>query len=128
MINKLKEKMNSQYLSTLNNRSEYKLDCENSYKKPMPLDMINKFVGLDSRILHQDTVVQKQAFDQSYKNFWSFVDFNIKYGQDSQSVAPTGTASDSFATNNPKSSTTNLSSEAARKMTYAEARELANKL
>ena len=58
------------------------LDCENSYKKPMPLDMINKFVGLDSRILHQDTVVQKQAFDQSYKNFWSFVDFNMKYTGD----------------------------------------------
>ena len=41
--------------------------------------MINKFVGLNSRILLQDDTVQKQAFDQSYKNFWSFVDFNMKF-------------------------------------------------
>ena len=41
--------------------------------------MINKFVDLDSRILLQDDTVQKQVFEQSYKNFWSFVDFNIKF-------------------------------------------------
>ena len=44
--------------------------------------MINKFVGLNSRILLQDDTVQKQAFDQfdqSYKNFWPFVDFNMKF-------------------------------------------------
>lgn len=46
--------------------------------------MINKFVGLDSRILEHDDTVQKQGFDQSYKNFWSFVDFNIKYADDNR--------------------------------------------
>ena len=42
----------------------------------MPIDTINKFWGVDSRILKHDDTVQKQSFDQSYKNFWSFVDFN----------------------------------------------------
>ena len=75
--------MHSQYVSTLNNQSEIRQDDPNEvYKQPIPLDMINKYVGLDSRILLHDTTVQKQAFDQSYKNFWSFVDFNMKYGGD----------------------------------------------
>ena len=73
--------MRSQYVSTLQNYSEVRKDDPNDvYKQPIPLDMINKYVGLDSRILLHDTTVQKQAFDQSYKNFWSFVDFNMKYG------------------------------------------------
>jgi hypothetical protein len=44
--------------------------------QPLPIDTINKFWGVDSRILKHDDTVQKQSFDQSYKNFWSFVDFN----------------------------------------------------
>ena len=72
--------MNSAYIKTLNNSEKIRTDDANElYKLPIPLDMINKFFGLDSRILHQDTTVQKQAFDQGYKNFWSFVDFNSKY-------------------------------------------------
>lgn len=75
--------MNSMYMSTLNNKVELpSSNKEEIYKNPMPLDMINKFVGLDSRILKHDDVVQKQAFDQYYKNFWSFVDFNMKYNSD----------------------------------------------
>eukprot|EP00340_Litonotus_pictus_P006091 CAMPEP_0170527736 /NCGR_PEP_ID=MMETSP0209-20121228/13209_1 /TAXON_ID=665100 ORGANISM="Litonotus pictus, Strain P1" /NCGR_SAMPLE_ID=MMETSP0209 /ASSEMBLY_ACC=CAM_ASM_000301 /LENGTH=235 /DNA_ID=CAMNT_0010818467 /DNA_START=39 /DNA_END=746 /DNA_ORIENTATION=+ len=46
------------------------------YKKPVPIDTINKFWGLDSKVLRHDEVIQKQSFDQSYKNFWSFVDSN----------------------------------------------------
>ena len=62
--------MRSQYISTLNNMSEIRKDDPNEvYKQPIPLDMINKFVGLDSRILLHDDTVQKQSFDQSYKNF-----------------------------------------------------------
>ena len=67
-------------MKTLSNREILRKDDPNDvYKQPIPLDMINKFVGLDSRILLQDDTVQKQAFDHSYKNFWSFVDFNIKF-------------------------------------------------
>ena len=72
--------MKSQYISTLSNMPEIRHDNPNDvYKQPIPIDMINKFVGLDSRILIHDDTVQKQAFDQSYKNFWSFVDFNMKF-------------------------------------------------
>lgn len=45
-------------------------------KQPVPIDTINKFWGLDSKVLRHDEVIQKQSFDQSYKNFWSFVDSN----------------------------------------------------
>ena len=31
---------------------------------------------MDSKILRHDEVIQKQSFDQSYKNFWFFVDSN----------------------------------------------------
>ena len=47
-----------------------------TYKKPIPIDTINKFWGVDSQILKSDDVVQKQSFEQSHKNFWSFVDSN----------------------------------------------------
>lgn len=47
------------------------------YIQPLPIDTINKFWGIDSRILKHDDTVQKQSFDQAYKNFWSFVDFNV---------------------------------------------------
>lgn len=29
-------------------------------------------------MLKHDETVQKQSFEQSYKNFWSFVDFNAQ--------------------------------------------------
>lgn len=45
-------------------------------KKPVPIDTINKFWGLDSKVLRHDEVIQKQSFEQSYKNFWSFIDSN----------------------------------------------------
>jgi hypothetical protein len=44
--------------------------------KPIPIDTINKFWGVDSQKLKNDEVVQKQSFEQSTKNFWSFVDSN----------------------------------------------------
>jgi hypothetical protein len=47
------------------------------YKKPIPIDTINKFWGIDSKKLKLDDVVQKQSFEQSYQNFWSFVDYNV---------------------------------------------------
>jgi hypothetical protein len=47
-----------------------------TYKKPIPIDTINKFWGVDSQKLKNDEVVQKQSFEQSYKNFNSFVDTN----------------------------------------------------
>ncbi len=120
--------MNSQYMKTLSNREILRKDDPNDvYKQPIPLDMINKFVGLDSRILLQDDTVQKQAFDQSYKNFWSFVDFNMKfdgnYTRDvntcnhplSQKIKPTY----SMTAGQPCSKV---------QMTYQEARERANQL
>ena len=44
--------------------------------QPVPIDTINKFWGLDSKVLRHDEVIQKQSFEQSYKNFWSFVESN----------------------------------------------------
>jgi hypothetical protein len=49
---------------------------KDTYKKPIPIDTINKFWGIDSKKMKTDEVVQKQSFEQSYKNFWSFVDSN----------------------------------------------------
>lgn len=120
--------MNSKYISTLNNKTSLRADNpEEIYKRPIPLDMINKFVGLDSRILQHDDTVQKQAFDQSYKNFWSFVDFNIKYNDDlPKDLNPcTHTQNKSIK---PSCSMTVGKTCSGVRMTYQEAREKANQL
>jgi hypothetical protein len=49
---------------------------KDTYKKPIPINTINAFWGVDSQNLKNDGVVQTQAFEQSFKNFWSFVDYN----------------------------------------------------
>lgn len=119
--------MNSMYVSTLNNKTELRKDNpDDVYKRPMPLDMINKFVGLDSRILHHDDTVQKQAFDQSYKNFWSFVDFNIKYDDNPKDENPC--THTQFRNTKPASSMTNGKPCSGVNMTYQEARAKANQL
>jgi len=46
------------------------------YKKPIPIDTINKFWGIDSIKYGNDDVVNTQGFRQSEKNFWAFVDTN----------------------------------------------------
>jgi hypothetical protein len=44
--------------------------------KPIPIDSINKYWGVDAVFSKHDETLQKQSFDQSNKNFWSFVDYN----------------------------------------------------
>ena len=120
--------MNSQYIKSLSNREVPRKDDPNDvYKKPIPLDMINKFVGLDSRILLQDDTVQKQAFDQSYKNFWSFVDFNMKFdGNVSKDI---NTCKHPFSMKiKPEYSMTSGKPCSGIQMTYQEARQRANQL
>ena len=120
--------MNSEFLKTLNNREILRKDDPNDvYKQPIPLDMINKFFGMDSRILLQDDTVQKQAFDQSYKNFWSFVDFNMKFdGNTKKNVSTCNhTCSQKIK---PEYSMTAGQSCSGVQMTYLEARERANQL
>ena len=120
--------MNSMYVSKLNNRVEMRKDNpDDVYKHPMPLDMINKFVGLDSRILQHDDTVQKQAFDQSYKNFWSFVDFNIKYNDDNPKDLNPCTHTH-FKQTKPACSMTTGKTCSGVTMTYQEAKEKANQL
>ena len=86
--------------------------------------MINKFVGLDSRILLHDDTVQKQAFDQSYKNFWSFVDFNMKF--DGKTTKNVSTCNHTFSkVVKPNSSVTNAKMCSGINMTYEEARKKA---
>ena len=120
--------MNSQFLKTLSNREILRKDDPNEvYKQPIPLDMINKFVGLDSRILQHDDTVQKQAFDQSYKNFWSFVDWNMKVDcgvVDNQSYSCCHNSKQV----KPKYSMTQGGLCTGTHMTYQEAREKANML
>ena len=120
--------MKSMYVSTLDNKLEMRKDNpEEIYKQPIPLDMINKFVGLDSRILQHDDTVQKQAFDQSYKNFWSFVDFNIQYNDDNPKDLNPCTHIKT-KTIKPMSSMTTGKNCSGVHMTYKEAREQANQL
>ena len=120
--------MNSEYLKTLSNREILRKDDPNDvYKQPIPLDMINKFYGMDSRILLQDDTVQKQAFDQSYKNFWSFVDFNMKF--DGNTVKKASTCNHTFTQQiKPVYSMTTGQGCSGVQMTYQEARERANQL
>ena len=120
--------MNSEYMKTLSNREILRKDDPNNvYKQPIPLDMINKFYGMDSRILLQDDTVQKQAFDQSYKNFWSFVDFNMKF--DGNTIKKESTCNHSFSQQvKPAYSMTTGQGCSGVQMTYQEARERANQL
>ena len=120
--------MYSEYMKTLSNREILRKDDPNDvYKQPIPLDMINKFYGMDSRILLQDDTVQKQAFDQSYKNFWSFVDFNMKF--DGNTIKKESTCNHSFSQQvKPAYSMTTGQGCSGVQMTYQEARERANQL
>lgn len=47
---------------------------KDTYQKPIPIGTINSFWGIDTVKYGNDDVVQAQAFAQSEKNFWSFVD------------------------------------------------------
>jgi len=49
---------------------------QDTYKKPIPINTINKFWGIDTVQSGSEDVVHTQAFVQSQKNFWSFVDSN----------------------------------------------------
>ena len=120
--------MNSEYMKTLSNREILRKDDPNDvYKQPIPLDMINKFYGMDSRILLQDDTVQKQAFDQSYKNFWSFVDFNMKF--DVNMMKNVDICNHTFTQKvKPNYSMTSGKPCSGSQMTYQEAREKANQL
>ena len=52
--------MKSQYMKILSTAEILQKDDPNDiYKQPTPLDMIKKFVGLDSSILLQDDRVKK---------------------------------------------------------------------
>ena len=115
-------------MKTLSNREILRKDDPNDvYKQPIPLDMINKFFGMDSRILLQDDTVQKQAFDQSYKNFWSFVDFNMKF--DGKTTKDVSTCNHTFTKQvKPAYSMTVGQGCSGVQMTYQEARERANQL
>jgi hypothetical protein len=98
----------------------------------LPIDTINRFWGVDSRILKQDETVQKQSFDQSYKNFWSFVDFNENL--ENYPTQNTGTQKNftSSTFNNPvsslQSSYTCGNSNPGVKLSYQEARKRADEL
>ena len=113
--------MNSEYLKTLSNREILRKDDPNDvYKQPIPLDMINKFFGMDSRILLQDDTVQKQAFDQSYN-------FNMKFDGNTTKNVSTCNHTNSKKIK-PEYSMTVGQSCSGVQMTYQEARERANQL
>lgn len=56
-----------------------------TYKKPIPIDTINKFWGLENKNNNNSggnnsngssKIIEQQSYEQDYKNFWSFVDSN----------------------------------------------------
>lgn len=49
---------------------------QDTYKKPIPIDTINKFWGIDTCKFPGDESLLTQNYVQSEKNFWSFVDVN----------------------------------------------------
>jgi len=67
---------------------------KDTYKKPIPIDTINRFWGIDGRNYADDDCVHTQAFAQSQSNFWSFVDVNkIDLKDTRQSDLPTSIGS-----------------------------------
>ena len=46
------------------------------YKKPIPVDTINKYWGIDSIKHKNEEVVQKQTYERNYDKFWEFLDTN----------------------------------------------------
>ena len=55
--------------------------------QPIPIDSINKYWGVDAVFSKHDETLQKQSFDQSNKNFWSFVDFNLAGDQNNSNMS-----------------------------------------
>ena len=46
-----------------------------TYKKPLPVDTINKFFGVESKGLNAH-IIEKQSFERNYEKFWEFLDSN----------------------------------------------------
>lgn len=46
------------------------------YKKPIPIDTINKYWGIDSIKNKNEEVVQKQSYERNYDKFWEFLESN----------------------------------------------------
>ena len=46
------------------------------YKKPIPIDTINKYWGIDTKKNSNEEVVQKQTYERNYYKFWEFLDSN----------------------------------------------------
>jgi hypothetical protein len=94
---------------------------------------------VDSRILKHDDIVQKQSFDQTYKNFWSFIDFNTNYFNESLNNQQVFTKSNLNYSGNLKQ-TTNVQNTGFQNtfsksqnypqttLTYTEARKRADQL
>ena len=50
---------------------------DNKYKKPIRIDTINKFWGLEAKKSSADNnVLQNQEKSQAYRNYWSFANEN----------------------------------------------------
>ena len=47
-----------------------------TFKKPIPIDTINKYWGIDSIKSKNEEVVQKQAYERNYDKFWEFLESN----------------------------------------------------
>lgn len=46
-----------------------------SYKKPIPIDTINKYWGVDS-IKNDEETIKEQSYKRNYEKFWEFLDSN----------------------------------------------------
>ncbi|MCQ2817583.1 MAG: FAM166 family protein [archaeon] len=51
-------------------------DRKINYKKPIPIDTINKYWGVDTKKNAEEEVVQKQTYEGNYRKFWEFIDSN----------------------------------------------------
>ena len=49
---------------------------KDTYKKPIPVDTINKYWGIDSIKNKNEHVVQKQTYERNYDKFWEFLETN----------------------------------------------------
>lgn len=93
--------------------------------QPIPIDSINKYWGVDAVFLKHDDTLQKQSYDQSNKNFWSFVENNI---ENNPGITMTSSQQQSFSnSNNSGFSQTNFSQSNANSnkitgLSYQEAR------
>ena len=68
---------NQRYVQTLSTAELLGISSRKSYyKRPIPIDTINKYWGIDTVNDKGSSFVEKQSYERNYEKFWEFLDTN----------------------------------------------------